>query len=487
MRVKRKLFLTTAFAALLSVGVFAGVASQKEASKVEAAGSGWFMTGSGSFMHGTDWAKADGVELDAVANNKGALLNFYLEAGDVFKITDGSFWAGWDRNAGIDTNYLEHTSYLDKNKTKATLYFDHTACSWWANDSSVTVVNQWGGTAGHGLSNVRLSGSSGQIDIYTDNPTIKFERSAYSGNNTGNQTIPSDFSAKNTFKLNSAGNGGSWDYYCDSAKGSNIRVKTSGYYDIYFNNDSNIYIAPVTVLFPGDSVYLNLNGQWSGQTPKVHFWNSGNTGVAQDVTMTEVHGSGLSTKLYECKVPSLSSGNPDRVIFYYGNYTKKTSDLNVLNSSNRFKLTSDSGGTWDGFIFNETRAEYYGTYFLTQVTCNSGSLDPTSNWSNASTEYSHICDNAQTIIHDSAGSPSGSDLVKAMDRYDYIVFFKQYSGYNDFIGRSDSPGKSHSGYGNVALIEFSKDIGGTIAIIAISSVSLAAVAGYFFFRKKKEN
>ena len=39
MRVKRKLFLTTAFAALLSVGVFAGVASQKEASKVEAAGS----------------------------------------------------------------------------------------------------------------------------------------------------------------------------------------------------------------------------------------------------------------------------------------------------------------------------------------------------------------------------------------------------------------------------------------------------------------
>ena len=36
MRVKRKLFLTTAFAALLGVGVFAGVASHKEASKVEA-------------------------------------------------------------------------------------------------------------------------------------------------------------------------------------------------------------------------------------------------------------------------------------------------------------------------------------------------------------------------------------------------------------------------------------------------------------------
>lgn len=486
MRAKRKLFLTAAFTALLGVSVFAGVSSIKEASEVEAAGSGWYLTGSGSFMSGTEWDKNSGVELNASSGNKGALLNFYLVEGDIFKITDDSFWAGWDRNAGIDTSYFEHTSYVKSDKSKATVYFDHTSCTWWADASSKTVVNMWGGASDHTISDT-LSGPSGFIDVYTDNTTIKFERSAWSGNYV-QLTPPSNWSTHNAFKLNSDGNGGSWQYYCDSAYGSNIRVKKTGYYDIYFNSESNVYIAPVTTLLPGDALYLNVNAQsnWNGKTPKVHFWNSSHISEAVDLNMTEVHGSGLSTKLYEVKVPSLASANPNFVIFYHDDWADKTGDLSVVNSSNKYKLTSNSSGTWDGFIFKADRAEYYGTYFNTCVVCSGSGSITTDKWSDAKTEYLNMCANAQGVVWTSDTSSTGTQLQKAMSKYDYIIHKYPSKMADDFINRKESPQYPYGSITNPIEQIVSTNNGSMVVIIAITSVSLAAIGGYFLFKKKHQ-
>ena len=86
---------------------------------------------------------------------------------------------------------------------------------------------------------------------------------------------------------------------------------------------------------------------------------------------------------------------------------------------------------------------------------------------------------------------NGNEVEQFLYVYDYVIGkreagFAAYSSANDFLGRVAS-GKINLAITTNPLQIASKSTGTTIVIIIISAVSLAAIGGYFLFRKKKED
>lgn len=102
-----------------------------------------------------------------------------------------------------------------------------------------------------------------------------------------------------------------------------------------------------------------------------------------------------------------------------------------------------------------------------------------------------------TIIDDNKlayarADQSGNEVEQFLYVYDYVIGkreagFAAYSGANDFLGRVDS-GKINASSARISLIgNITNDINATIIIIVVSLTSLAAIGGYFFLRKRKED
>lgn len=111
------------------------------------------------------------------------------------------------------------------------------------------------------------------------------------------------------------------------------------------------------------------------------------------------------------------------------------------------------------------------------------------NWFNkggktlSSEEIAH----AKALFAHASSNESGDKLQKMLAKYDWIV--GHYSGCSDFLNTDAGTGRGAvpTTYGRIILSIIAKSSGTSIAIIAISAVSLAAMGGYFLFRKKKEN
>lgn len=247
----------------------------------------------------------------------------------------------------------------------------------------------------------------------------------------------------------------------------------------------------------GQQVYLDLNGQgWTSDDAhiNVHIWGNTAGGAITDLEMHNVHGwDNDNNHLYEFTVPG--SGYWSNIIFYRssasagGKWYNQTADLSGDSSNNVFKLTSYTGGSWNWNMSNDDRAECYGTYFLEQITCSgSGSITSTStNWTNVSNEYDALSETIQGIVWTSEAAESGTDLEEAMYRYDYIVLYKKYSGYNDFINRKDSPEKAFSGrYISFGILGNSENMNSLLIIVITSALAVSAVTGYFLLRRKKQ-
>lgn len=119
-----------------------------------------------------------------------------------------------------------------------------------------------------------------------------------------------------------------------------------------------------TANYKPTKLYLDISGNtsWRNQTIKIYFWNGSNyrEGVSSEsVTMTAVAGENdlfvgdIPTGFYEN-----TSGNWG-FIFYYGDWTKQTGDLQFSGKKNRYAVTSTliSGeskkytGSWDDDAF----------------------------------------------------------------------------------------------------------------------------------------
>lgn len=139
----------------------------------------------------------------------------------------------------------------------------------------------------------------------------------------------------------------------------------------------------------------------------------------------------------------------------------------------------------DSGLLNEALA--FGTSFLNKTAdaCADGTKDNSealkAAWTRLKTEFSALSDGAKKVVKDVAANNAGTDLEKAMARYDHIV--KRYSDahteINDFIGRGVTTSLTNQ--------LFKANTTNNIMVISlIACASAAAIGSFFFIRKRKE-
>ena len=178
----------------------------------------------------------------------------------------------------------------------------------------------------------------------------------------------------------------------------------------------------------------------------------------------------------------------------WDNRWNQTTNMTVNYGYNSLYTTMvETGKSGDNYNWGnksavETASEY-GYYFSDKITCSgSGSItSAASNWTTVKNMYNVLTKDVQGECWSASGSESGNNIEQAMYRYDYIVFKKQYSGYNDFINRSTSEGKSFSNPSVSPLIFGQKTNNYLISLIIVSIVGVTTIGGYFFYKKRKEN
>ena len=169
--------------------------------------------------------------------------------------------------------------------------------------------------------------------------------------------------------------------------------------------------------------------------------------------------------------------------------------MTVNNGYNSLYTTMvETGKTGDNYNWGnksatETASEY-GYYFMDQITCDgAGSItSPSSKWTTVKNTYNNLTTNVQGECWTAAASESGNNIEKAMYRYDYIVFFKKYSGYDDFINRAtNTSGKAFTinNFKPFELIVNEENSISTIIIIIASSVSLLSITALSVLMVKK--
>lgn len=160
--------------------------------------------------------------------------------------------------------------------------------------------------------------------------------------------------------------------------------------------------------------------------------------------------------------------------------------LKTTESSNKLWIQQDSN----------TEAASYATTFMSTITCTSESVSFNINaWNKVGSEttsmeykYEQLTTGAKAVLAGASPNQGGTIIEQCAARYDRILGKYGYgtaSGqYHDFMGRT--PAKLSSSIKPIADVTTSDGTGIAI-IIAVSVISLTAVGGYFFLKKRREN
>lgn len=136
---------------------------------------------------------------------------------------------------------------------------------------------------------------------------------------------------------------------------------------------------------------------------------------------------------------------------------------------------------------DNAKALAFGTSFLNKTVdaCADGTKDNSVElktiWATLNTEFNALSDGAKKVVKEAIANNAGTDLEKAMARYDHIV--KRYSAthteINDFIGRGVTASLTNQ--------LFKANTTNNIMVISlIACASAAAIGSFFFIRKRKE-
>ena len=192
------------------------------------------------------------------------------------------------------------------------------------------------------------------------------------------------------------------------------------------------------------------------------------------------------TKTVQLKAISYKNGN--------------TSWLDVGNSSGtgisvvngNYQLTAGTYSFYVGndsklYIANNLQKDAYCSAFLSRTgsVCNGASTveaDLLVVWNSLGTDFTKMSASDQASLANTVASESGTDDAKVMARYDVII--KNHKSFTDFMDR-----KNQSNYhASANVFPISRDNSNTIAIIVvISLVSVTAIGGYFFIKKRRTN
>ena len=229
-----------------------------------------------------------------------------------------------------------------------------------------------------------------------------------------------------------------------------------------------------------------------------------------DENKTKYYDTGSAIRVYGGTSFTITSvkANIKSVVFTFasgGNANEISSDVGTMSadsttwSPSSGTMSSSITFTLDGTSGHRRVAQisvgYYGAEefayeFLLNTGCTqAGTTEPTINWSSYQSKYGLLFTSEQSTLKlATADEHSTSNIEKAMARYDYIVGkYNKTMGlttqYPDFIDRNPAP-RGNNRILASTVIGDSSNI--AAIVIVISAISVTAIGGYFFLRKRKE-
>ena len=166
--------------------------------------------------------------------------------------------------------------------------------------------------------------------------------------------------------------------------------------------------------------------------------------------------------------------------------------LTFNNSGDRFRYYS-SGSVQLYKLKESSNAIAYAETFLAAFTCDAtGENAPTFtikegstywSWSLLATEYNTLTAVEKEEFRLGAASESGDEIAQALARYDYVVGKYGTSTYSDFMLRNPA----QIGGVKLAFNAVNENTNTIAIIVTISLVSVTAIGGYFFIKRREQN
>ena len=211
-------------------------------------------------------------------------------------------------------------------------------------------------------------------------------------------------------------------------------------------------------------------------------WSSGNSLTSNSTksnnTSWTVDGSTITNAADTTRQLWWNNGTPR-----FACYTNKTSTtgyycpsfIKITGGDTEYDVTDTLfNGVHDNFGASKT--------YKWDASCSSFDEDA---WLNACVALTEITDYSSYKLNKAVADLSGNEVEVFLAKYDAII--RKFGTIHDHLDRFSVGGINYGGAININTLQASaKSAGTTIAIIAISAVSLAAVGGYFLFRRRKE-
>ena len=211
--------------------------------------------------------------------------------------------------------------------------------------------------------------------------------------------------------------------------------------------------------------------------------------------LTQIGGSG-----YIYFVPTVTIIAPQVIVTRnahgksgWNNKWNQTTNMTVNYRFNPLYTTMvESGKSGDNYNWGnkgatETASEY-GFYFMDKITCTGGGAvtHTLSDWETVSDFYDTLTKDVRDTVATAEANQSGNNIQQAMARYDYILFFKGYSGYTDFLNRGSLLGLRYFGPRSIIDSLFTENSSSLIIIILTGLTTVGALA-FFIKRRKQRN
>ncbi len=462
----KKLIAVVSVVSVLGAGAFASL-TVSTPKKVEAA-TRWYYRGNDS-SKSSSWASSSTHYFDGDSNAAAAPGAWTFISGEEFLIY-GDSGSAWDDNKKYNVSTLAGT-----------------AAHFFSGDSRYTNI-KYNGKAGASF-NLTLNSGTLYID-YADNYDFYYvgSGSSWSDNTSkpikvnGSATIFS-FAANEEFKLRPSTHpdgDGAW------AGALNVGNLNSSYYDIFTGSDNIVvnYTSSYKVKLVqsnhdlkidieannpsiGTSYVLDMFNSRLQVTRHAHYFHNISQSQAIGTTFPGVEMETLSGRIY-----SFNYWTAFDSVIYTNDGSSQTANLTISNGG-CFVLQEDWSGKWvtleaaqfiDGYMhFNDIPTSSQGT-----------TANCASNYSAAKGAYNNLSSN--TIRQEVLSVPFVSERLA-----------KWAAANHDELKLDGSLLSAHYNPNPISIISSNEDSNRIAVLIIVSLISLTAIGGYFFFRKRKEN
>ena len=155
-----------------------------------------------------------------------------------------------------------------------------------------------------------------------------------------------------------------------------------------------------------------------------------------------------------------------------------------------------SAGTYDFFFDIETEkvwltrqdivaADGFATYFLANVGCDTTGATAPSGWATCASTYAALSNDAKDYLYNAEGDsdPLADNIARCVYWYDYAV--RAHPNLTKFM--VNSSGVARASYEINPLSPINDGTNIAIIIVVASTLSLVALGGFFFIKRKKES